>query len=100
MNPSFITQILDPVTALLIIDVQNDFISGTLAIKDCPAQQNGEAVIAPINNCINKAALDVVCYSSDWHPQDHISFIENVKKRKMHHESKVGGQKQMLSLIH
>ena len=30
--------------ALFIIDVQNDFISGSLAIINCPAGQNGEDV--------------------------------------------------------
>ena len=31
-------------SALLIVDVQNDFISGSLAISDCPAKHNGEEV--------------------------------------------------------
>ena len=33
-----------PRTAIIIVDVQNDFISGSLAISNCPAQQNGEEV--------------------------------------------------------
>ncbi len=31
-------------SALIVVDVQNDFISGTLAISNCPAGQNGEEV--------------------------------------------------------
>ena len=37
-------QIVRPVSALLVIDVQNDFISGSLAITGCPAGQDGEEV--------------------------------------------------------
>jgi hypothetical protein len=37
-------QIVRPVSALLIIDVQNDFISGSLAISNCVAGQDGEEV--------------------------------------------------------
>ena len=31
-------------SALIVVDVQNDFISGSLAISNCPAQHNGEEV--------------------------------------------------------
>ena len=37
-------QIVRPVSAFIIVDVQNDFISGTLSISNCPAGQNGEEV--------------------------------------------------------
>jgi hypothetical protein len=37
-----------PRSALLVIDVQNDFISGTLAINNCPAGHRGEEVIIRI----------------------------------------------------
>ena len=33
----------------MIVDVQNDFISGSLAIINCPAKQDGEDVVEPIN---------------------------------------------------
>ena len=26
-------------TALVVVDMQNDFLTGNLALKDCPAQQ-------------------------------------------------------------
>lgn len=38
---SFHTQIVRPINAFLIVDVQNDFISGSLNISNCSAQQNG-----------------------------------------------------------
>jgi hypothetical protein len=37
----FRLQIVRPVSAFLVIDVQNDFISGSLSISQCAAQQNG-----------------------------------------------------------
>jgi len=35
----WIKPIVRPVSALIIIDVQNDFISGSLSLSNCPAQQ-------------------------------------------------------------
>ncbi|WP_126446595.1 isochorismatase family protein [Sulfuricystis multivorans] len=57
--------------ALLIVDVQNDFLpGGALAV---PA---GDAVIAPLNRWIERfraAGLPIIA-SRDWHPVDHCSF--------------------------
>lgn len=39
-----IFQIIRPVNIFLVIDVQNDFISGSLNISNCSAQQNGMEV--------------------------------------------------------
>jgi len=58
--------------------VQNDFICGTLDIKNCSAKQNGEDVIAPINELLDTVDFDAVFYSYDWHPEDHVSFIDNI----------------------
>ena len=33
--------------------------------------------------------FDAFYYSLDWHPKDHISFIDNVKLRKLDKDSKV-----------
>ena len=41
---NWIKKIVRPVSAFLVIDVQNDFISGSLAITNCPAKQDGEEV--------------------------------------------------------
>ncbi|EDO44402.1 predicted protein, partial [Nematostella vectensis] len=64
--------------ALIVVDVQNDFISGSLALKNCPAGEDGYQVIAPINGLLKKDLFDVVAYTLDWHPADHCSFIDNV----------------------
>jgi nicotinamidase/pyrazinamidase len=56
----------DPATALLVVDVQNDFADpdGSLSVRD------GAAVI-PVLAAEIEAALDagaIVAYSQDWHP--------------------------------
>ena len=56
-------QIVKPKSAFVIVDVQNDFISGSLAIKNCPAGQDGEDVVGPINNLIDTVPFDMHCYS-------------------------------------
>ena len=40
----WIKKVAKPSSALVVVDVQNDFISGSLAIKHCPAGQDGEDV--------------------------------------------------------
>lgn len=57
---------------LLVVDVQEDFVSGSLAVP------GGAEVIPPLNECIaafHKAGLVVVA-TRDWHPPDHLSFRE------------------------
>ncbi|CAF3316975.1 unnamed protein product [Rotaria socialis] len=70
-----------PVNALLIIDVQNDFIDGSLALRNCPSKHNGEEVIPIINDLLDSGDFDVIVYSIDWHPADHISFYDNLHLR-------------------
>jgi nicotinamidase/pyrazinamidase len=56
-----------PEDALLVIDVQNDFMpGGALPITD------GDAVV-PIINALAKK-FDHVILTQDWHPHQHISF--------------------------
>lgn len=62
---------LQPGDALLIVDVQRDFLpGGSLAV---PA---GDAVIAPLNEWIGRCAdASLPVYATrDWHPPDHCSF--------------------------
>jgi nicotinamidase/pyrazinamidase len=55
--------------ALLIVDVQNDFMpGGALPVPD------GEEVISPINELIASGGFDVVIATRDWHPPNHQSF--------------------------
>lgn len=80
-------------SAFLIVDVQNDFISGTLNISNCSAQQNGLEVIEPINRLLNTVEFDAVFYSLDWHPSNHVSFIDNVTQRDIHPTSQITAEK-------
>jgi nicotinamidase/pyrazinamidase len=58
---------LQPTDALLVIDVQNDFMpGGNLAVPD------GNAVVPLINTLAKK--FDHVILTQDWHPPEHISF--------------------------
>nr|XP_003700152.2 PREDICTED: nicotinamidase-like [Megachile rotundata] len=81
--------IFEPVKALLVVDVQNDFIDGSLALRRCGCNQDGVDVIEPINRLIRKGHFDNIIYSLDWHPENHISFYENLHLRDLHSDSKV-----------
>ncbi|XKL62835.1 hypothetical protein PGB90_002668 [Kerria lacca] len=85
----WIKVIVRPVSAILIIDVQNDFISGSLNISNSPAQHSGIEVIEPINRLLDSVQFDAVFYSLDWHPSDHISFMDNLQLRPLHLTSPV-----------
>jgi nicotinamidase-related amidase len=62
--------------------MQYCFINGSLALSNAAAHQNGADVIPVINNLIKTVPFDVLAYSMDWHPANHISFFENLKSRK------------------
>lgn len=63
--------------ALLIIDVQNDFLpGGALGVEE------GDRIIPVINRLQEK--FDFIVATQDWHPADHASFASN-------HEGKVPG---------
>ncbi|XP_045472209.1 nicotinamidase [Harmonia axyridis] len=81
--------IVKPVSAIVVVDVQNDFISGSLDVRKCPASQNGEEIVDPINNLLEKIQFEAIFYSLDWHPIDHVSFIENVHSRPIHESSPI-----------
>ena len=58
---------LRPTDALLVIDMQLDFLpGGTLAVKD------GDAILPGIHAVA--ARFDHVILTQDWHPRGHISF--------------------------
>jgi nicotinamidase/pyrazinamidase len=57
--------------ALLIIDVQNDFLPGGALAVD-----GGDEVIGPVNALAADPRFAVVIATRDWHPPDHNSFAE------------------------
>jgi len=69
-------------TAFIIVDVQNDFISGTLSLSNCPSKHNGEEVVPVINEILQNHGNNFkkIVYTKDWHPENHISFYENRQK--------------------
>lgn len=70
--------------ALVVVDVQNDFIDGSLALINGPAEQDGAEVVPAINNLLRSCQFQAVVYTQDWHPLDHIGFHENLHLRKYH----------------
>ncbi|UUX50730.1 bifunctional nicotinamidase/pyrazinamidase [Nisaea acidiphila] len=59
-----------PDTALILIDIQNDFCpGGALAVAD------GDAVVPVANALIDK--FETIVLTQDWHPADHSSFASN-----------------------
>eukprot|EP00729_Bicosta_minor_P010683 gene10683-18058_t len=62
---------------LLIIDMQNDFITGSLMV-------GGAAdILGPVNECREKNEWDVVAHTIDSHPADHCSFVDNHEGAEM-----------------
>ena len=64
-------EIIGPGDALILVDVQNDFLTGgNLAVKD------GDAILAPLNRAIflfQEKKLPIFA-TRDWHPENHCSF--------------------------
>lgn len=59
-------------TALLIIDVQNDFCEGgALAVPEA------NTIIPVINALRERVDFDCVAVTQDWHPSGHVSFFES-----------------------
>ena len=40
-------------------------------------------VVAPINTLLDTVPFTCTAYSLDWHPADHVSFIDNVHLRRL-----------------
>ena len=67
-----LTNRLDPTkSALIVVDVQNDFVSGSLAVSEA------YEIIDPINQFLKAHPWALKIATKDWHPADHISFASN-----------------------
>jgi len=71
--------------ALVVVDVQNDFISGSLSLSNCPSKHDGAQVVPIINKLVQETHFDLIAFTQDWHPTNHISFVDNVNLRPFHH---------------
>ena len=79
--------------ALLLVDLQNDFLSGgALSVP------NGEAVI-PIANRL-MARFQTVVASQDWHPADHASFAAQHPGHDVGETVELKGCRQVLWPVH
>ena len=73
VDKEVVETLVDKDTALIIVDVQNDFCpGGALPVE------NGDKIIQIINQYIEKVKIaeGYIFATRDWHPSDHISFKE------------------------
>jgi len=76
--------------ALVLVDLQNDFIpGGSLAVRE------GDAVI-PVANNVQKKKWDLIVATQDWHPKDHGSFASNHRGKHPGDVIELGGLPQVL----
>ena len=75
--------------ALILVDIQNDFIpGGALAVN------HGDEVV-PVANAV-QPRFDLVVATQDWHPADHGSFASQHEGRKPGELSELAGLPQVL----
>lgn len=79
--------------ALIIVDVQNDFIpGGALAVKE------GDQVVPIINELQQK--FDFIVATQDWHPAEHGSFAANHSNKNIGEFIELNGVQQILWPVH
>lgn len=80
-------------TALIVVDIQNDFLpGGALAVPD------GNQVIDVANRLIDR--YELVVATQDWHPKDHMSFAANHPGRDVGETIEFGNREQVLWPVH
>ncbi len=80
-------------TALLLVDLQNDFMpGGALAVNE------GDQVVAIANDLMAK--YDLVVATQDWHPVDHGSFADNHDGKNIFDMIDLHGLEQILWPVH
>jgi len=78
---TWLKALFQPNRTLLVIDMQNDFITGSLKVD------GAVGIVAPVGELIEKEELwGQVVFSADWHPQNHISFFSNWETRDLDSE--------------
>ncbi len=79
--------------ALVIVDVQNDFLScGALPVSE------GEKIIPVINDLQKR--FDLIVATQEWHPPDHISFAPNHPGKSIGDKIEINGRTQVLVPAH
>jgi nicotinamidase/pyrazinamidase len=75
--------------ALIIVDIQNDFVTG--GKLEVP---NGEQIIPLVN--ILSERFPLVVATQDWHPQNHKSFASNHRDKSAFEKIQLEGREQVL----
>lgn len=79
--------------ALILVDIQNDFLpGGALAVPE------GDAII-PVANRL-QATFDLVVATQDWHPANHGSFAASHPGRQVYEQVELNGLPQTLWPVH
>ncbi|KAJ3569723.1 hypothetical protein NP233_g4863 [Leucocoprinus birnbaumii] len=99
--PAISVEITDYVPALVVIDMQNDFVSGSLAVPDA------QAIIPVVKGLINMPFKARIA-TRDFHPENHVSFAKTHDRREfttvsIHHpddKEKALGVEQTLWPVH
>ncbi len=79
--------------ALLIVDLQNDFLlGGALAVPQ------GDEIIPIVNTLI--PGFEIIVATQDYHPADHVSFAASHLGKKIGDVIQVGGGEQILWPVH
>src|SRR6056297_1884511 len=88
-------------SALIIVDVQNDFCpGGSMAVS------GGDEIIGPINRLLQskvgqqRSLFHKVVATGDWHPPHHVSFAEEHEGHNEYEVVKVSGLQQNLWPVH
>lgn len=77
--------------ALIIVDVQNDFLpGGALAVN------KGDEIIPVVNKLQHSDYFDLIIATQDWHPTDHGSFASNHPGKKPFEKTTLSGLEQIL----
>lgn len=80
--------------ALLLVDIQNDFLpGGALAVKD------GRHILPAVQKLLH-GKFDLIVATKDWHPPDHQSFAANHPGKQPGEQVMLGQEMQILWPIH
>ncbi|KAK9746999.1 EF-hand domain pair [Popillia japonica] len=77
----------NPVSVLIIANVQNDHTNGEIGVTNSAGIPIGHEVVFPINSLLDTVDFRATFYVMDWHPSDHISFFDNLPLRELHASS-------------
>jgi nicotinamidase/pyrazinamidase len=82
-------------SALIVVDVQNDFLpGGALAVRE------GDQVVPIANRLMASSRFDLIIATQDWHPANHGSFAANHAGKQPGQVTDLDGLPQILWPVH